>query len=405
MNIFIIPSWYPCQSLPISGIFFQEQAAYLADYSMSNQIGVSLWGQSDKNLQWVAKDLLLLNKFLPKALYTIAQKKKVKKVKDNLFEYYNPVILWSKRIKNGNFQGIVEANDVNLKDFIRNQGKVDVIHAHVSFPAGFLAKQLSEKYKIPYIITEHMAPFPFVHLLNPDGSLQNEVFDSLNNAARIIAVSPSLSKRIKSFNLPEPVYIPNIIDEDFFKISSQNLSNSKFTFFCLGGMDPSKGIKELLYAVQKLLSNVDRPFCARIGGDGDYLEEYQSIAAELKITEHVKWLGLLSREEVRREHQTCDAFVLPSFIETFGVVYAEAIACGKPVIGAYSGGPECIINKNNGVLVKVGDIPDLATKMQFIMEYHNSYNAIEIRNDFENRFSKKSVIPRLLEVYESVIDK
>jgi glycosyltransferase involved in cell wall biosynthesis len=249
-----------------------------------------------------------------------------------------------------------------------------------------------------------MGPFPFKHLLNPDGSLQNIVSEPLRKANKVIAVSPSLCSKMNDFGLPEPIYIPNIINEDFFGISTQKLTGSEFIFFCLGDIIPSKGIKELLFAIHKLSDKKTRKFLVRIGGAGEYLEEYKSLAEELGIDNYVKWMGRLSREEVKREYQSCSAFVLPSHLETFGVVYAEAIACGKPIIGTYSGGPECIINELNGVLVKVGDINDLSSKMAIMMESSNDYSAVEIRKDFEKRFSKKAVIPKILSIYNTILE-
>jgi len=403
MNIFIIPSWYPSIISPIAGIFFKEQARYLADFDKSNKIAISLWGQSDDNLKWFTKDLLPLNTFFYKALYTLAQRKKRYQVTDNLFEYYNPVVTWSDRIKNGNFQGIIKANEENLNAFIKKEGKADLIHAHVSFPAGFIAKYLSEKHHIPYVITEHMGPFPFNHLLNKDGSLQNIVLEPLKYANKIIAVSPSLCNKIKSFNLPEPICIPNIIDEDYFNVSVQMQNNPQFSFFCLSSIIPSKGIKELLFAIQNLSNRSKLSFIVNIGGDGEYLEEYQNLTEKLKLNDKVKWLGKLNREEVRVEFHNCDAFVLPSHLESFGIVYAEALACGKPVIGTYSGGPESIVNEQNGVLVKVGDAEDLAAKMELIMENIKNYKAIEIRKDFEKRFSKRAIVPKVLSLYNDII--
>ena len=141
----------------------------------------------------------------------------------------------------------------------------------------------------------------------------------------------------------------------------------------------------------------------RIGGEGQFLSDYKQLAIKLQINEYIKWLGGLDRNEAKQEYQQCDSFILPSHLETFGVVYAEAIACGKPVIGTYAGGPECIINKVNGLLVKVGDIEDLASKMEFMIENIKQYKSTNIRLDFESKFSKKIVIPELFNLYNRVL--
>jgi len=404
VNIFIIPSWYPTKESPVAGIFFKEQASYLAEYSSCNTVGVSLWGQSNDLLLWRVKDLLLPKKIMNKFSYGLNQKKKIINVAFNLFEFYCPVITWSERLLKGNFNGVLEANNYNFEKFVEKVGKVDLIHAHVSYPAGFIAMCLAQKYNIPYIITEHMGPFPFPGLLNKDNSLLDKVFKPLNKAHKIIAVSPSLAEKIKSFNLPEPIFIPNVINEDFFNVSEKQQQNSRFTFFCLCAIEPTKGIPELLYATKRLILNGRSSFIVKIGGDGRFLPDFKQLATKLNINDYITWLGQLDRNEARQHYQDCDAFVLPSHFETFGVVYAEAIACGKPIIGTYAGGPECIINEVNGLLVKVRDINDLTSKMDYMIENIKHYKSQDIRSDFERRFSKKVVIPELLNLYNKVIN-
>ena len=99
----------------------------------------------------------------------------------------------------------------------------------------------------------------------------------------------------------------------------------------------------------------------------------------------------------------CDVFVLPSKYETFGVVYIEALASGKPVIGAFNGGAEDIINKENGLIVKVNDVDDLGLAMKSIIKNIDSYKPEEIREECIKRFSKKKIINEILEVYNILL--
>mgnify|MGYP003503500790 CR=1 FL=1 len=93
-------------------------------------------------------------------------------------------------------------------------------------------------------------------------------------------------------------------------------------------------------------------------------EKITSYSLELKgKNEQIIFLGALSRDDVAKWMNKCDCFVLPSRYETFGVVYIEALASGRPVIGALNGGAEDIINNLNGYLVPIDDIDKLAEKM------------------------------------------
>jgi glycosyltransferase involved in cell wall biosynthesis len=90
---------------------------------------------------------------------------------------------------------------------------------------------------------------------------------------------------------------------------------------------------------------------------------------------------------------------LPSRSETFGVVYVEAIACGKPVLATRCGGPESIVTAENGLLVDTGDVDALAGAMRTMTATARSYDAHAIRRQFLERFSRAAVVDRLEDVY------
>jgi glycosyltransferase involved in cell wall biosynthesis len=106
---------------------------------------------------------------------------------------------------------------------------------------------------------------------------------------------------------------------------------------------------------------------------------------------------------VRDALRACDAFVLTSRHESFGVVYAEAIACGKPVIGTRCGGPEDIVTDQNGLLVPVGDVHAIAHALGVMIERARRMDTGAIRADFESRFSSRVVSRRYAELYAEAI--
>jgi glycosyltransferase involved in cell wall biosynthesis len=278
---------------------------------------------------------------------------------------------------------------------------VDIIHAHVSYPGGYIASLLSREFGIPYVLTEHMSPFPFPGLMR-NGSPRNEISEAFDNASATIAVSKSLAERIASFGYQTPKVIPNVIDERRFQIGDP--SRKKFVFFTLGGLSSQKGIDVLLQSIAKWNPPPDQ-FEFRIGGDGPQRSEYKKLADKLRVSDRVRWLGPVSRDDAPRLFQECHAFVMPSRHETFGVVFAEAIASGKPIIATKCGGPESIANDSNGILVEIGDVQGLVTAMKDVAKDIESYSPDAIRLDFMNRFSRQAVVPQLLSVYEDSIKR
>ena len=97
-------------------------------------------------------------------------------------------------------------------------------------------------------------------------------------------------------------------------------------------------------------------------------------------------------------HQ-CDVFVLPSLYETFGVVLIEALAAGKPVIATRCGGPESIVNDENGLLVAPANSDALGRAMRQMVEAIDRFNKDIIRSDCIARFSRQAVIEQLGRVY------
>ncbi|WP_242927106.1 glycosyltransferase [Pontibacter vulgaris] len=398
MNIFVIPSWYPSASNPIAGIFFKEQIEFLASCYAEYKIGVSIWGQNDPKLQITVKNL---SNIVSVILHLSKEKKSKKKLSNNLTEYYSPAFTVSHKL-GGNMSKLIKLNKAHFNQFKKSVGKVDVIHAHVSYPAGFIAMKLAEAYDVPYVITEHMAPFPFPQFLTKDGNLHKSIKLPLSKASKLIAVSPALAETIIDYGVKRPQYIPNVIDEDYFRPIPLPHKRKDFIFFTLCLISKQKGIDDLLQAYSEVIK-VYPNTRLHIGGTGINIDYYKNLALELKVEKNLTWLGQLSRSQAKIEFNSCNAFVLPSHFETFGVVYAEALACGKPIIATKCGGPEAIVNETNGLIVEVGDIKAIAESMVRMIEEYSLFNPQAIRADFEKRFSKKAVLPQIINVYKSII--
>ena len=140
-----------------------------------------------------------------------------------------------------------------------------------------------------------------------------------------------------------------------------------------------------------------------IGGDGPERKRLERLATKLGISMQVRFLGMLSREKVRDFMWQASAFVLPSYHETFGIVFVEAASTGLPVIGTRCGGPEEIITPRTGHLIANGDIVGLGNTMEALRDNYSRYNPEEISREMEERYGKDSVIKRLKNIYVRVL--
>ncbi|WP_018476721.1 glycosyltransferase [Pontibacter roseus] len=399
MNTFIIPSWYPSRDEPYTGIFFLEQAQAMAHVFPDSNFAISTWGTHNHDLLLEAKDHI---KNAAKLFKFFFKKAAVSKLNKNLIEYYTPALTWSRAILNGNISTIINVNRKHFLDFQLKYGKVDIIHAHSAYPAGWAAMALAEEFNLPFIITEHMAPFPFPSFLTRDNKISPYLLKPFHKAAFNVVVSPQQETTMSKWGIPKMKVIPNLTNEDFFVPRAKGNPSENFVFVSLAILEERKGIKYLLHAFQKLLQKY--PNCLlKIGGDGPQRDEYKILARKLDIKDEVSWLGRLNRNEVVYELQNCDAFVLPSLHENLPLSLIEAIACGKPLISTYSGGSESIINKSNGLIVKPADVEALHQAMEDMVLNHDKYDADKIRADFFKRYSRQAVCVQIMDLYKGSI--
>ncbi len=400
VNLFIIPSWYPHRCYPWEGSFLVEQAGAIAATRPDWNVGLCLWGQGEG---FVSTAHLLKS---PRCLLdALALRAGERELAPNLVEFMTPSLWWPERWFGGNRAALLDAARLNLGRAVRRFGPVDVLHAHVSYPAGWIAMKLGAETGIPYVVTEHMGPFPLPVYARGDGRLKPILREPLERAAARVAVGPALARTIADFGLPEPELIPNLVDERLYRNEPAG-DPAHFTFFTLCAMDPLKGVSDLLRGAARFIGDLparDRPRVRfRIAGAGPLLGRHRREAGELRLDSCVTWLGQLPRERAREEFARCDCFVLTSRHESFGIVFVEAGASGKPVIATRCGGPETIVTPETGVLVEVGDVEAIAAALRSMLGEAHRYDAERIRRQTLERYGREAVVSRLEAVYRRV---
>ena len=366
-------------------------------YEDSYNFMVSEWGYNDSEVTFL-KPGEAMKKI---ARFMVSAKNRFKQ-ENGVYYAGNPYLNISSKIPYlGHFDRLVNVHRKNIDRAAKELGPIDLIHAHVSYPAGYLASLLGKELDIPYLITEHMGPFPFERY-KQNGLPTPEIDVAIKNADQVIAVSEALSNQMQAYGYKEPRVIPNMVDEEAFKPEIIVEKDTSFRFFTLCSLEKAKGVEDLLYAIAIWKPSKKRVHFL-IGGDGEDREEFLQLSEKLGVQDYVTWLGTVKRNEVPGYLNACNAFVMPSHIESFGIVFAEAIACGKPVIATKCGGPEMIVNEINGRLVPVKDPDALAESLKWMVENSDSFDPKTIRADFEKRFSRQAVSKQISELYNSVL--
>lgn len=385
MHVVVIPSWYSNDENIVLGSFFKEQAIALKEEGIDVTVCYN-----------EIFPIYRYDKFL-----NIFSKKIFKNIEDGLdtFRYRDfNYLLHSKR----RFLLFSKRIERLINEVLMVKGKIDLLHFHSCFWAGICAPYVKKVFDIPYVITEHTS---VVNSKKIKSSYLEYIYNAYKNADKLISVSNSLKNEMLNILNRDIEVIYNFIDGDIFKVinKKKNVINKKIVFFSLAFLVDGKGFEELIKASEYLIEK-KCDFLLEIGGDGYLRKRLEKYVFNKKIEKYVKFLGILNREEVLLKMNECDVFVLPSYYETFGVVYIEALACGKPIIAVKNGGAEEIINENVGILLDDCHYIKIADAMKKMMYSIQTYKSTYIRKYFLSKFEKKVIIDKLKDVYKNCLN-
>lgn len=395
MRIIVVPSWFPSPQAPLAGIFFAEQTELLAKHAPS--VEVHVFAVPRRNFELPLKRPFATLRVL--LAWWRATKHRMRATTPNYFLHTFETIAWSDRVAHGGLTAEGRRMANVARAIARERGPIDLVHAHVSHPAGFAAAELARQLGVPLVVSEHMSPFPFDDMRAPDGTPFPDVLAPLRDAARVTAVSRAHARSIARWVDRSIDVLPNFIDETRFSAASRP-PGDPFRLLSVGHLVPQKGFDVLLRALAICLAGGDHLHLS-IVGKGHQGDELRRLAHELGIESAVTWVGAPDRREMPAIYRAADAFVLASRHESFGVVVIEALASGLPVVATRCGGPEEIVTPECGLLVPPEDPAALASALSEIAR--RRYSPIAIRHYFEATYAASAVVPRLERLYADVL--
>jgi L-malate glycosyltransferase len=345
VKILIISCWYPSDEAPSQGIFVHEHAKAMAAAGMGVRV----------------------LHFYTYPSHELYRRDVYSEVRDGITVYHvqvysrfhKAVLLKKKHLE----KHLASAMDTILDEF-----DPDLLHAHVVFQAGIMARRMSRMFEIPYVITEHWSGLDWFSkaLHMPVGKARRAYRD----AAGISAVSGFLAGRMREFMRVKGdiEIIPNVVDTELFRPYRADESPEGSTVTATGGYrNPvrmlcvtsfGKGRKvtkrpELLVGALALMPDDEkRNYHITIAGAGEGLEDFQRLVAENDLESQFEIAGFTRREKLAEMMRQADVLVHPTEIETFGVVAAEALCCGLPCVVSDRGAlPDLITSGKNGLLV------------------------------------------------------
>lgn len=296
--------------------------------------------------------------------------------------------------------------DIKEKYHIPN---FQLIHAHSLFSNGYIAYKLNKSYGIPYIVavrnTDVNIFFKYAIHMRKIGR------EILKNADKIIFLSNSYRDTVMNKYIPDRLkdiikdkieIIPNGIDEFWFMnkgVEKKIKHTKKITILYVGGIDKNKNILTTVKAIKILMKkgyNIDFIVTGKI-------KDYK-IYKKLISNKFVYYNNPIEKEELIDVYKKSDIFVMPSITETFGLVYAEAMSQGLPVIYSKNQGFDGQF-KNGEVGFAVESKNELELSEKILQIIDNYFNISKTAIDNVNKFSWDKIENEYNNIYSNILKK
>jgi glycosyltransferase involved in cell wall biosynthesis len=254
-----------------------------------------------------------------------------------------------------------------FKDYEAKYGRPDILHAHCAKWAGYAAMKISQQYRIPYVVTEHLSLMSLEEEFGkaPSAAWQIPLLkQTYEQAAMVVPVAEELVADTACYYGTDYRWqqLSNVIDTDFFHYAErESRADRPFRFCCVADYAYRKGYDVLLDACRLLQDqgcDIELHIAGRLTDGKACLE-----AINDRGLTHVVVHGPLDREGVRTLLYQSDALVLASRSEVQPLVVFEAMSTGIPVVGTTSI-PRCQRLGKGCRIVPVGDAAALAEAMQ-----------------------------------------
>ncbi len=300
----------------------------------------------------------------------------------------------------------------NLEETLDGLGPFDLVHGfNISWEQALIAGwRYARNQNIPLVVT------PFAHF---GGGRRDRVAVNstmphqrrlMSDAAAVLVLTSVEAANLRRYGVAPRRFdvigggldaLPDPLNPG--DIAAQYGLSAPFAIF-IGRANRDKGAIDAAKAILQLRRQGERATLALIGQTApDFDRFYAGLSAEEKAG--IRPLGILTDAEKHALLKAAALFVMPSHSDSFGIVFLEAWAHGKPVIGADAGGiPGVIDDGANGILVPYGDVSAIAQAIRRLLTDPalNRKMGENGRKKVTEQYNWSSVAERVLANYASV---
>lgn len=230
----------------------------------------------------------------------------------------------------------------------------DLIHSHLTWTAGYVGSRLQSARGVPHVLTVHENR----DLLESEVESERwKLYHTWETADALVRVNRADLPVLGRFN-DAVRHVPNGFSPGTFQPVPReearevlDLPVDRPFVFALGHLKERKGFHHLIEVMPTVREQVGDVGFA-IGGHGGMRSTLEAKMEALDLADDGRLLGYVPRERLKYWMSAADAFVLPSYSESFGLVQLEAMACGTPVVSTVNGGSEeVVVSEEHGLLV------------------------------------------------------
>lgn len=296
----------------------------------------------------------------------------------------------------------------------------EIIHSHHPYFLGDSALRAARRRNLPLIFTHHTRYEQYTHYVTQDSESMKRFAAMLsteyaNLCDTVVTPSESIAELITDRGVRTPIeVIPTGVDISKFSSGDgkqfrkeHQIPDPAFVIGHVGRLAPEKNLIYLAKAAALAVKdNPDAVFV--VVGSGPSEPDIAAIFREHHVSEQLIMTGTLSGEPLSGAYDSMDIFIFSSRSETQGMVLAEAMAAGNPVIALDApGAREVVKDGENGRLLP-GDTPDTqfaAAVKKAVKEKQKTDNWRKQAEITANLFSTKLCAQKLYDLYEAVIEE
>ena len=378
LKVLWLCSWYPNKLLPYEGDFIQRHAQAA---SLANHIHV-IKLTPEPEAKGVSKIVRAFQQW-PNLTETFIYYPRPTSIAGKMVSYFRWYSLYKYAVEN----------------YMEKNGKPDLVHVHIPFKSGVIARLIKRKYGIPYVVTEHWGGYNNIikdNFKKREPWFKDVIKKTLKEASGLHSVSDYLGRQINELVLKKDyVVIPNVVNTAYFSfISKPKEAGTKFKLLHISSGADVKNIDGLLSAFNQL--NRDKYSLTIIGLPVDQNEKLQ------KLHPGVEFGGIIPYAAVAGQLALADALVIFSNIENSPCVIGEALCCGIPVIATRVGGIPELLNDTNSILVDPGEESQLISAIEHMKSRYDGFHRENISLEAGRKFSYGEICVQTSDWYQSI---